>query len=82
MLPPVSGYLQDGRTAQSSMGDQHFLPEGLMVRGNLDFRGDSGQIAITLAVFCAHHKRDKRGPGFADLHAELAGEVIPQRGRA
>ena len=82
MLSPIRGNLQDGRPAQPSMRDQHFLPERLVVRGNLDFRGDSGQIAILLAVFCPQHERHERGPGFADLHPELAGDVIPQRGRA
>src|SRR5229473_137406 len=53
-----------------------------MVRGNLDFRGNAGQIAILSAVFCAKHKRYESGPGFTDLQPELAGDIVTQRSRS
>src|SRR5580700_10392791 len=64
------------------MSDQHFFTERLVVRGYLDFRGDSGQIAILFSVLCSQHQRDERGPRLTDFQTELAGNVIPERSRS
>ena len=54
----------------------------VVVRGNLDFRGDSRQIAILLAVLCPSTSGTSAGLVSLDLQAELAGDVISQRSRS
>ena len=76
---PVRRDLQDGRTTQSAMGNQHFFAEGVMIGLRYDFRRNTRQATIASAIFAGQDKRHKRGPGLHDFQTELPRQFVAQR---
>ena len=79
---PVGRNLQNGRTAQSAMGEEHFFAEGLMIRRGCHGRGNAREIAIEPVLSFGKHERHEGRPGRYNLESELTGELVAQRSRA
>ncbi len=79
-LLPVGGDLENGRTAEAAMSEEHFFAEGNFAgRGSDDFGGDAGEFGVAAEVGAIEDERNESGPSGNDVMAELAGEVVPER---
>src|SRR5260370_35330827 len=76
---PIRRDLQDGRTAQTAMCNQHFLVEPLAVARGDHLGGHPSQIAIARTVFRSEHKRHQPRPRLAKLDAKLASKAVTER---
>ncbi len=72
--------MQDCRSAQPTVGKQHFVPERMMIGGNGYFRRDASQIAIPASIFCSQQERYKTRSRFANIQAELTGQIVTKGG--
>ena len=56
--------------------------EGHFADGYDDLCGNTGEIAVVVAVFWMESERDESGPWCDDFQTELAGEIVPESGGA
>ena len=75
---PVGGDLENGRTAETAMGEKHFFAEGILSGGGDDLGGDSDQLGIAMMIGAIENERDESGARRNDFVAELASEVIAE----
>lgn len=80
---PIGRDLQDGGAAQAAVRDQHALAESMRftclgISLNQYLSGNTGEVAIFLAIFRRERERDQRGFWRDDCQAELAGEIVPE----
>lgn len=74
--------MQDGGTAETAMGEEHFFAEGIFSGGGDDFGGDSRQLGIVMMIGVVENERDKSGARGNNPVTELASEVVAERGGA
>ena len=79
---PVGRDLEDGGAAETTMGEKHFLAEGIFPGRGDDFGGDTRERGIALLISAMEEERDEGWASGNDVVAELAGEVIAERGGA
>ena len=79
---PIRRNLQNGRAAKSAVGEEHFFAEFFLAKGNDDVGGNSCQFAAALAIGGMKDERNERGARRDNFQAELAGEVVAERGGA
>jgi hypothetical protein len=79
---PVGGDLENGRTAETAMGEKHFFTEGILSGGGDYFGGDSGQLGIAMMIGGIENERHESGARGNDFVAELASEVVAKGGGA
>src|SRR5215471_10481413 len=56
---PIGRDLQDRRTTESAVSDQHLLAELLPARGDDDIRGYATEVAVTFTIGGAECQRDQ-----------------------
>jgi hypothetical protein len=74
--------LENGGTAKAAMGEEHFFAEPSFADAGDNFGGDSGELGIALMIGSMEDERDERGTRGNNFVAELAGEVVAERGGA
>jgi hypothetical protein len=79
---PVRGDLEDGRSAQASVREEHVLAKRLTIDRDKDGGGDASQIAIEVLHFFGEDERDESGACFDNLYAELTRQFVALPGRA
>src|SRR5262249_54375490 len=79
---PVGGNLENGRTTQAQMGEQHLLAEVWLTERSADGEGNSSQLSERAAFPGGEQERHETGPRFDDGDSELAGNVVSETGRA
>jgi hypothetical protein len=79
---PVGGDLQDGGTAETAMGEEHFFAEGIFSGSGDDFGGEPRQLGIAMMIGGIENERDQSGARGNNLVAELASEVVAEGGGA
>jgi hypothetical protein len=75
---PVGGDLQDGGTAETAMGKEHFFAKGIFSGSGDDFGGDPRQLGIAMMIGGVENERDQSGARGDNLVAELASEVVAE----
>lgn len=82
-LFPARGELENGRAAEPAMSEEHFFAEGTCTcRGRDDFGGDTGEFGVAAMIGAIENERHKSGARRDEVMAELAGEVVTERGGA
>ena len=83
---PVGGDLEDGRSAEAAMGDEHFFAEGGFAfagaGGGDYFSAEAGEVAPAVAIVWVEDEGDECGAGFCDAEAELPGDLVAEVGCA
>src|SRR5580658_2961584 len=79
---PIRRNLQNRRPAQSAMSDQHALPKLLPAKPGDNFRGDTSQIAVLLAVRGAEQQRRQRRPRLLNPQSKLPRQVVTECSRS
>ncbi len=74
--------MQDGWAAEAAVGDEHFLAEALATDGGDHFGGDSGEVAVVLAVFGGEGQGNQRGTALAQLEPKLLCQFVAEGGGA
>src|SRR6202041_2399904 len=72
--------LQNRRTAQPTMSEQHAFAKSSSVCRGVHFRGDSREVAVIAAIFGVQQQRHQPRFCLADLEAKLPGDVVSKRG--
>jgi len=67
------------RVRSSSMGDQHFFAEGVMIGLGDDFRGDARQVAVPAVIFAGKDEGHQRGLGFPIFNPNWRASLVAER---
>ncbi len=82
---PIRRDLENGRTADTAMGEQHIFEKGgphvsfRAGNGRDDFDRDSGKIAPAFAVAFDEGEWNQGCAGGLDVQSELSGQIITER---
>ena len=84
---PVRRNLQDRGAAQATVSDKHALGEGMRLEGFFadgydHLYGNTGEVAVVVAVLWTESERDEGGPWCYDFQTELEGEIVTESGGA
>jgi hypothetical protein len=79
---PVGRDLENGGSAESAMGEKHFFAEGVFPDGSDNFGGNSREFGIAAMLRSVEYEGNERGTRGNKAMAELAGEVVAERGGA
>jgi hypothetical protein len=74
--------LKNSGTAEAAMGEEHLFTEAILSDASYDLAGDSGEFGIAAMIGAIEDERDKGWTRENNLVAELAGEVVAERGGA
>ena len=77
-LFPVGRDLQNGRAAESTMGEEHFFAEGMLASRGDHVGGDTGEFGIAMLVGAMEYQGNETRASGNDFMAKLEGEVVAE----
>ncbi len=75
---PVGRDLQDGRSAQAAMREEHFFPKAALAAAHDHWRGNSGQVGEMRVLRAREGKRNQRRTAGFEVNAKLAGDIVAE----
>src|SRR5579884_161417 len=75
---PVGRNLQDRRTAEAAVCEEHLLAEGTLAEGRDDGGRDAGEVGELLVLRSGEGERNQRGAAWFDRDAELPRNVVAE----
>jgi hypothetical protein len=76
---PVRRNLQDCRSAETAMSNQHFFAKRGTARAGNHFRGNAGQVAILFLRLPAKNEWNERGPCGLNFQCKLFCHIVSKR---